>query len=270
MLISHEVPKQLLLDSLTFNDYNYLLAHFYDQDPDYQRIFQKGRGPVRFTILDNSIMELGEAFKAKDFFKIVKKVEPNLLVIPDVFNDARGTLENVKAWNRDYQPLLPSYVRTMGVVQGNTYEELTSCFMSLVNSGVNCIGINFGSAAYDTIKFADDKYLNRAYGRHYFITSLFMRGLLKQGTYIHLLGANVPQEFALYSKTLFKYIGSCDTSNPIIAGMNGIRYQDHGMDTKPIGNINDLYLSDVTDEMYNIIINNVRKFREFADDEELD
>jgi len=73
----------------------------------------------------------------------------------------------------------------------------------------------------------------------------------------------VPQEFGWYRG--FNFIESIDTSNPVMAALEGIRYSNAGLDAKPKANMNDYFymLSDQID--YDILANNICKFCEIND-----
>ena len=114
---SHEVPLSMLEESRAFNDYDY---------PKYYDFFKKSIEMGRDVLLDNSIFELKEAFEPAEFAYWIKKLEPTRYIIPDVLDDAVATIENIDSWNKLYKPNLKG--RTIGVVQGKDYDELTACY----------------------------------------------------------------------------------------------------------------------------------------------
>ena len=74
--------------------------------------------------------------------------------------------------------------------------------------------------------------LTKAHGRYNFIKELSDDNTIKKSDSIHLLGCNVPQEFSWYKDMPF--IKTIDTSNPVIHGLSGIKYNDWGLDEKNI------------------------------------
>ena len=72
----------------------------------------------------------------------------------------------------------------------------------------------------------------------------------------------LPQEFKHYVK--YPFITSLDTSNPIIHGMLGIRYKDHGLDKKETVLLADLIESDINVTQWMDIFHNIAKFKEFT------
>ena len=55
--ISHEVPKCLLEESLSFNMYDYCLPHLMEEDEEYRKFFMKSKDIGREIFLDNSLHE---------------------------------------------------------------------------------------------------------------------------------------------------------------------------------------------------------------------
>ena len=75
-------------------------------------------------------------------------------------------------------------------------------------------------------------------------------------------------QVAQYHKNLvgigIKCIESIDTSNPVMAALEGITYSDTGLDTKPKANMNDFFDIDFRKVDYLNVIHNVRKFKEIV------
>ena len=78
---------------------------------------------------------------------------------------------------------------------------------------------------------------------------------------VHLLGCQVPQEFIWYKDMPF--IETIDTSNPVMAALDGVKYTVNGLTEKPKANMNDhLYISQ-DDIDFDILIHNVNIFKNF-------
>jgi len=89
------------------------------------------------------------------------------------------------------------------------------------------------------------------------------QGLIKDHHYIHLLGCSTPQEFTYYRDNCPELIKSVDTSNPIICGALGIRYQEGGLLTKPSNKIEEFMEQDLTKNLEDIIFN-INAFKKFC------
>jgi hypothetical protein len=112
-------------------------------------------------------------------------------------------------------------------------------------------------------KMDDEKdILNRQmFGRMEFIRQLVQKSIIKENVYHHLLGCSLPQEFMCYKD--WKFIKSCDTSNPILAGADGNRYQDNGLTYKPKEKLEHYFEKDLSGKIEDIIFN-VNKFKQYV------
>ena len=92
----------------------------------------------------------------------------------------------------------------------------------------------------------------------------FVQGLLKldqmKDIQLHLLGCSVPQEFGWYDN--HPQIESIDTSNPIMAALEGTLIWENGLNKKPKANMNDHFNTKFEDIQYEDIIHNTTVFRQ--------
>ena len=104
-----------------------------------------------------------------------------------------------------------------------------------------------------------NKDLGKALGRISVISTLHSQGFLTDNDRVHLLGCSVPQEFGWYEG--INCIESIDTSNPIMATLDGGTYTNGGLLKKPKSNINNHYDESllVDNELLN---HNLRKFKQ--------
>ena len=92
MLVSHESPISILERSKTYNDYDYALVHLFETQPEYYNFFKCSLAAGREVLLDNSIFELGESFDPKKYIKYITELNPTFYIVPDVLEDAQGTM----------------------------------------------------------------------------------------------------------------------------------------------------------------------------------
>ena len=81
---------------------------------------------------------------------------------------------------------------------------------------------------------------------------------------VHLLGCALPQEFRYYKD--FPFIESIDTSNPIIHGLEGIRYSSNGLFTKSNTKIDKIGNISLTRETLYDINHNLTQFKKYLND----
>ena len=260
MLISHEIPKSLFNQSLEFNDYDYALVHLFDKDPEYLKFYKDCVAKGRHVLLDNSIFELGEAYDNDLFAKWVEELKPTEYIVPDALEDINKTIDQMEKWNRNFGSL-PG--KRIGVVQGKTPEELADCYMYM-DKHADCdkIAISFDYSVYQEIVPHENKYMSWMLGRATMLANLLKSGVINTNKPHHLLGCGLPQEFALYRS--YKWIESIDTSNPIVHGIKGIKYEYGGLQTKESIKLVDLLDVKLTNEQLYNVNHNINYFRNYV------
>lgn len=286
MLVSHETPISLLDESREYNDFDYALVHLFETHPEYYSFFKSSLTLGREVLLDNSIFELGYAFDSKKFAQYVNELKPTYYIVPDVLEDSQATMSSFHKFKLQY-PDLPGL--TIGVVQGKTYQQLTECYRYM-SEHADYIAISFDYSWYKTIGRYDnikrpstvmdredqamyDKLHEQdnhrqglellADGRRKFINMLIEDGIWDHSKPHHLLGNSLPQEMKHYGN--IKSIRSVDTSNPVVAGIKGIRYiKDYGMTQKPSTLLADLIDHQVSDSEKEDILFNTQQYKELC------
>jgi hypothetical protein len=263
MQVSHESPLALLEKSRTYNDYDYCLVHLLEEYPEYLAFFKESKPKGRKVLLDNSMFELREAFEPTRFTHWINELSPDEYIVPDVFSDKDATIESFKSWQENHEPNVKCQSKKIGVVQGKTYQEMIDCYRFLT-AHADKIAFSFECLYFHSIGFSLDstatKWHRLAKGRQKLIEDLCRDGIWAWHKPHHLLGCALPQEFARYSG--LHNIESIDTSNPVVAGLHGTGYNEHGLDDKIETKLADMLDHDVTEEQLNLVLNNVRKFRQ--------
>ena len=286
MLVSHETPICMLEESREYNSFDYALVHLFETHPEYYSFFKQSLLAGREVLLDNSIFELGHAFDPQKFAEYVEELRPTYYIVPDVLEDSQKTISSFHRFRLQY-PNLPGLI--IGVVQGKTYQELVKCY-KYMSEHADYIAISFDYSWYETIGYYEpntrpstimdredvemfknlndrDKHRTKlellADGRRKFINMLIDDGIWNHNKPHHLLGNSLPQEMKHYSG--ISSIRSVDTSNPVVAGIKGIRYiKDYGMIQKPTTLLADLIDHDVTEEEKKDIIYNTQQYKQLC------
>jgi hypothetical protein len=229
MKISHESPLCLLDRSRSYNDYDYALVHLFETEPTYYQFFKDSLAQGRTVLLDNSIFELGTAFDSDRYAHWIKELQPTEYIIPDVLEDTQWTMDKALAWKEKYSDL-PG--KTIGVVQGKSYEDIVQCYEYLDNViGVDKIAISFDYSYYLEVCPHPNKWMGYALGRVQTLTRLLQDGVINTKKPHHLLGCALPIEFMFYRQG-FEWLESLDTSNPIVHALLGLGYEPGGLDAK--------------------------------------
>ena len=92
---------------------------------------------------------------------------------------------------------------------------------------------------------------------------MYKSGLISKSDRVHLLGSALPQEFGYYAD--FPFIESIDTSNPIIHGLQGVKYNSLGLLSKSSTKIDQIEEEITTERLYDIN-HNLIQFKNFVRD----
>jgi hypothetical protein len=254
MKISHEVPLRLLKISKDFNDYQYTLVHLLEQDETYRNHFIECKKEGIPIYLDNSLHELGTAIGGDILIKWINILEPECVFIPDVWQDTNASIVNAKQWSKVD---LPENVTKVAVVQAKNITNAGICYQTYKDLGYKKIAFSYGADYYKDLFPHPNKDMAQALGRVYTISTLYKKDIIQSTDKIHLLGTACPFEFSLYKDMPF--IESIDTSNPIMATLDGTIYNHLGIHSKPKSNMNEHFYTDKIN--YELLEHNIKAFK---------
>lgn len=255
--IAHEAPTSIFKTVQAMTDYDYCLVHLMDENPRYRDQFLHAAADGREIILDNSLFELGTAYDETMFRDWIWKLKPTWYVIPDVFANAQDTIRNIKNWKTGGLP-----GKTIGVAQGSSVKEVVDCYLE-IKDYVDMVAFSF---AYDFFVDPDSDLPMEAQwmvGRGLMLTDMYTTGIMDQSKKHHILGCTLPQEYKAYRS--MNCIYSCDTSNPVVAGISGVRYNGTGgLDTKIKTKLFKMIDNYITDEGVEDVKYNITQFRKIV------
>ena len=254
--VSHEVPLCLLTESEKFNDYQYFLPHLADEYPEYGKYFINYKQQGGYIIMDNSLHELGEAYNHDRLMYWVNQLHPDEFIVPDVWENAQATINNANEW---FYNKMPNGTTKVAVVQAKYLSEAIECVKAFKRVGYEKIAFSYGASYYNNQSLHPNPDMGKALGRIQVISAMLDLGWLKQTDRIHLLGCSVPQEFGWYKG--MDCIETLDTSNPVMAALEGIEYPVSGLTEKPKANMNNYFDIDFKDVNPNLVHFNALTFK---------
>ena len=259
--ISHELPINMLDQSYRINDYEYCLPHLLDKNETYKNHFYQAKKDGRYIIMDNSLHELGKSYSEDRLFHWIEELEPNEFIVPDVWQDKTSTLVNAKRWSKIE---LPENTTKVAVVQAKNYGEAVECYNILdFHHCYQKIAFSYGADWYAEEFPHPNPLVGKMMGRIMTISKMYKDEIIDKKDRIHLLGCALPQEFGYYAD--FPFIESIDTSNPVIHGLEGVKYKHLGLLTKSSTKIDQINKEINTETLYNINHNLIR-FKKFVQD----
>jgi hypothetical protein len=259
--VSHEVPLCLLDESLKFNDYDYCLPHLMDENEEYKQFFLKSKESGRHIMMDNSLHELGVPYSEDRLMYWLQVLQPQEFFVADYWEDKTQSIVSAKKWAQ-IQYGFPK-ITFIAVVQGKSYAEALECYQTYKDLGYKKIAFSYGASYYNEICPHPNKNLGKALGRIQVISQLYSDRIISSKDKLHLLGCASPFEFSWYDGIPF--IESIDTSNPIMATLDGTKYKGYGLMYKPKSCMNDNFNIDKKDIDLKILNYNIEKFRSFLE-----
>ena len=256
--VAHEAPISILEKVQKQTDYDYALVHLFETHPQYYNYFYNARWSGRDVLLDNSIFELGTAFDADKYVKWIEKLQPSYYVLPDVLENGYETIENFSNFARTYSDLPGMKI---GTVQGRSYQELADCYR-FMSETANMIAISFDLSFYEFTGLGNTKLERQCSGRIALTRRLIDDGIWNFKKPHHLLGCSLAREFAFYTDHCINNIYSVDTSNPVVCGIKGYRYNgEFGLEVKPSQKLVEMIDWKVDDEEMRNINYNIANFK---------
>ena len=255
--ISHEVPLCLLEESLQFNDYDYCLPHLLDQNEEYKNFFIKSKEMGRHIMMDNSLHELGVPYDEDRLLYWLQVLQPQEFFVADYWEDKTQSIVSAKKWSQ----IQHGFPKTtfIAVVQGKSYADVLECYQIYKDLGYKKIAFSYGASYYNEMCPHPNKNLGKALGRIQVISQLLNQGIISNTDSIHLLGCALPQEFLAYQNLPF--ISSIDTSNPVMATLDGTKYEPYGLLNKPKSCMNDNFNINKENIDLDLLHTNISTFR---------
>lgn len=243
MKFAHIVPIANL-ENIRGQEYSMFLTHLVEKYPEYKQFAKEAKG---FKILDNSLIELGDAVSLDRVMYAAHEIEADEFVLPDKFLDKDVTLQRV---TKALDTLKSRYTfskeysfKLMAVVQGKNEEEWFKCFEELNKiDEITTLGI---PKVLSTL---------HPWGRPYFI-----RNMPKTDKEIHLLGVwETITELGILTTNDIKKIRGVDSSLPAVLALN----QKSGLNKRHQNDIIDLERDVVYDYSMRCAITEVNDYVE--------
>lgn len=203
MICSVELPiKYLNAYSRNF-DFDFIIASTCLEYPEYMEYFMvtKDTNP-RFTVLDNGAFETGKAISDEVYIELARKLQPNVLVVPDVYKDNVATGRRAVNFLAAWQNNSIANVELMGVLQGNSWDALVSMYHIIYEPVCKYIGLPYATGI--------DRYQ-------------FLKAHPEISN-VHILG--VPTLTEIYGLMLLPNVVSVDSSLPVKCAKDGKLIED--------------------------------------------
>jgi hypothetical protein len=258
-LISHEVPLDLLNESLKFNDYHYCLPHLLENKQYYQ-FFKSASERGDLIIMDNGLFE-GVSHTIEDLLEKINDIKPDIFIVPDAWNDPITTVKNAKKWIDYYADKIPSTTNLMAVVQAKTVSDAMLTYSKFVELGFTYIALNHAGVYFKELYKHQNELLSLMTGRIKFVEMLPSLKGFSDNIHHHLLGATLPNEFSYYKGKQYEFIKTIDTSNPVIYGLKHGKYPNEVLLDKPKEKLEVYFDQKLSDQQISDVLYNIKHFK---------
>ena len=257
--VSHELPLCFLNKGKEWNDYDFCLPTYWFKSEQYKQHYLDAKAAGRFIIADNGLFE-GDSFTEKQLIEFVNELQPDIFVIPDVWNDALLSLRNAKRWT-NMREILPENTKLMAVIQCTDYKIGSLLYGQYMDLGVEAIAFNHSSTAYQDFFPHENISISKMMGRIYFINQLKKKNIIDNHIHHHLLGCATFLEFKAYNDPAYFFIKTADTSNPVIFGLKEQKYTFNNCWDKPNEKIEVWFDKEINNKQLECIKHNVEVFK---------
>lgn len=227
--ITHEFPLHYYLDGTAerLTDYDYCLVHRYLDTPEYADYMKNAVKKGRIVYLDNSLYELGSAWKQEDYANVIRELNPTYYMLPDVFTGGNENKKSQYDFLAKYKdlPSIPIAIPhstslvSLGIQLNEFCRDLPAEAIIAIPFGDNSFKNRKDETGYFNSKDIPYEPLRMALNRKMFLKTY--RETLKDRK-IHLLGCKSLAEFDSWNSNFDKSnIVSLDTSHPVALTLEG-------------------------------------------------
>jgi hypothetical protein len=199
--------------------FHLVLAHLIDVDEEYTNFYAQMSDRGDFIIMDNGAFELGESYEPSKLIELGRRVKADAVVLPDYpGQDAERT---INAAIRLSQQVKDAGFMTFFAPQsrlGATEEWIAAYRWGAENPDIDIIGMSILGIPNAL------PHIPRSYARVVMTQLLYDRGVFARDKYHHYLGLNAGPNLELPALIEMQALDSCDSSNPVWAGICGQMY----------------------------------------------
>jgi len=150
------------------------------------------------------------------------------------------------------------------VAESLCYDEIVDCY-KFMSDTVDYIAISFDYSYYISTGLGKTNLERYCSGRQFLISDLISDGYWCWSKPHHLLGCSLAREFRYYIQNNVNNIRTLDTSNPVVAGSLGYRYNgDLGLNHKPKQLLADMIEAEISEDQKEDIIYNILQFKKIV------
>lgn len=212
-------PTAYLRRYATQSTFHLVLAHLVDTDGQYANFYREMSERGDFLIMDNGAFELGESYEPSKLIELGQRIEADAIVLPDYpFQAGSKTVKAAKDLGNQVKDhgFLAMFVPQSEV---NDLEDYIITYDWAANTpwidiiGMSILGIPNALP-----------HIPKSYARVVMAQLLIDRQVFNFNKYHHWLGLNAGPNLEIPALLKMQVLNSCDSSNPVWAGICGQMY----------------------------------------------
>lgn len=209
-------PTHYLQQYATQSDMHLVLAHLVDMNHEYAEFYANCE---EFKIMDNGAFELGRSYNPSKLIDLAELCKAHAIVLPDYpGQDANKTISAaMKLHPQVHEAGFYTFFCPQAKV-GDMEGWINSYRWAADNDFIDIIGMSI-LAVPNALP-----HIPAAYARVVMTQLLIDRGIFNSDKYHHYLGLNAGPKLEIPPLLRMGALDSCDSSNPVWAGINGVRY----------------------------------------------
>jgi len=195
-----------------------VLAHLVDTNDRYASFYASRS---EFKIMDNGAFELGEPYKPEELIRLGRQCAADAIVLPDY--PGQSWLKTIEAGEKLIPAVKEAGFNTFFAPQseiGDTEGWVQGYIHGSKSDDIDIIGMSILAIPNAM------PWLPRTYARVVMTQLLQDRGIFNTNKYHHYLGLNAGPNLEIPPLLKMKALDSCDSSNPVWAGICGNMYSE--------------------------------------------
>lgn len=222
-------PIAYLEDYATQSHTHLALAHLVDSYPEYAEFYRSMADRGDFIIMDNGAFELGQSYDPSKLAELGHNCGANAIVLPDYPGQLSSLTVNAAI---EWIPYLKEEgFKVMFVpqsVKGDLEDWIESYLWAAHHPDIDIVGMSILGIPTAL------PHVPKSYARVVMTELLIDRGIFNKYKHHHYLGLNAGPNVEIPALLEMEALTTCDSSNPVWAGVNWLRYNTMSTDFLPI------------------------------------
>ncbi len=222
-------PTAYLEDYATQSHSHLVLAHIVDTNPTYCEFYKSMANRGDRIIMDCSTFELGESYDPDELVRLGDMCGADTLVLPDY--PGKHSSVTITAAKKLIPVFKGEGFSTFFVPQsemGDIADWIYSYQWAADQEDIDVIGMSILGIPNAL------PHIPKSYARVVMTELLIDRGMFNLDKHHHYLGLNAGPNVELPSLLMMNALTTCDSSNPVWAGLHGYRYDTMSTDCLPV------------------------------------